>query len=323
MNLIEKIILKIIKSKVSSWFDMELTLPNMENSITADEFSPERTWPDPNKIPSGRELEFNLKNIHKTGPLLKSCIHENRKAIISLKDNPPNPKPKIDSGFLEEFEKYAMALGVGAIGYARLPRRLIFKDRAVLFDNAIVLLKEMDKEKIAKAPSYETLQMVFETYDSLGIGVNRLTEYLRTKGYSAQGGHPLGGLVLYPPLASLAGLGWLGHHGLLITPQFGARQRIGAIFTNIENLPLANDNPHSWIDDFCSACRRCIRGCPSKAIYKQPIVHESGRKTHIDRGKCLPIFVDQQACSICIKVCPFSTKGYDDIYNKFMVAKQA
>jgi len=69
-------------------------------------------------------------------------------------------------------------------------------------------------------------------------------------GYSAQGGHPRGRLVLYPSLASLAGLGWLGHHGLLITRQFGARQTIGVIFTNIENLPLAEDNPHFWIENF-------------------------------------------------------------------------
>ncbi|MFC1869064.1 4Fe-4S binding protein [Thermodesulfobacteriota bacterium] len=318
MNLLEKIILKLIQRKISRWFETERSLSKRSNSLTAVESSPEKTWPDPAKIPEGGEIPFSLKNMTVVGPLLRSCIHQGSLAIESLKDNPSDPKSRVDPEFLEEFERHARSLGIGAVGYTRLPRKLIFKERAVLFENAIVLLKEMDKDKIAKAPSLETFKMIFETYDSLGKIVNELTDYLRKRGYGAQGGHPLGGLVLYPPLASLAGLGWLGRHGLLISPQFGPRQRIGAIFTNIENLPFAGENSHSWIEDFCAACGLCIRACPSKAIYEEPIVHESGRKTHISREKCLPVFVKEHACTVCVKACVFAKTNYNDIYNKFM-----
>ena len=208
------------------------------------------------------------------------------------------------------------------IGYVQLPRELIFKERAVLYDKAIVLLKEMDKDKIDRAPSVATFRMVFETYDSLGKIVNVLTRDLRQKGYGAQGGHPLGGLVLYPPLAVAAGLGWMGRHGLLITPQFGPRQRIGAIFTSIENLPVAEDNPHSWIPGFCDKCGRCIRTCPPKAIRERPVIHESGRRTHIIREKCLPVFVNQEGCTVCVKECSFTRGSYDDIHKSFRLAHE-
>ena len=318
MNLIEKIILKMIQRKVDRWFDLERSLAGSSGGFASDEWSPEKTWPDPAKIPLGGEVPFNLKNIFIIGPHLRSCIRQGALSIMSLNENPADPQSVIEPAVLEDFERYARSLGVGAIGYARLPRRLVFKERAVLFDNVIVLLKEMDQEKIARAPSLDTFKMVFETYDSLGKVVNLLTNHLRSVGYGAQGGHPLGGLVLYPPLAALAGLGWMGRHGLLITPQFGPRQRIGAIFTSIANLPVAQDNPHDWVGDFCGRCGRCIRTCPSKAVHEHPVVHESGRKTHISREKCLPVFVARQGCTICIKECPFSSKGYDAIHQSFV-----
>lgn len=42
------------------------------------------------------------------------------------------------------------------------------------------------------------------------------------------------------PYAIKAGLGEYGRHGLLITPEYGPRVRIGKIFTD---MPLAHDVP--------------------------------------------------------------------------------
>jgi epoxyqueuosine reductase len=112
----------------------------------------------------------------------------------------------------------------------------------------IVLTMEMAKEKIGMAPSGDTQVMVFQTYDRLGKAINKLTDYIRANGYAAQTGYPLGGLILYPAIAQLAGLSWHGRHGLLITPEFGSRQRIGVIYTSIRNLPFAHENQHAWIN---------------------------------------------------------------------------
>lgn len=318
MNLLEKVMLKIIQYKIRSWFNLERTLIKKPGYYTSVKDSPQKTWPDPDKIPLGNEIPFSFKNIAVIGLRLKSSVHQGIKAITSLKNDPQQPLTTISPKALQNFESAATALGVGALGYVRLPRKLIFKERAVRYDKAIVLLQEMDKDKIAQAPSLATFKMVFQTYDALGITVNILTDTLRQQGFGAQGGHPLGGLTLYPPLAEAAGLGSIGRHGLLITPQFGPRQRIAAIFTSIENFPFTEIHTHTWITDFCKNCGRCIQTCPTQAILEHPISHASGRKTHIIRSQCLPQFVNNQGCTICVKECPFSHTSYHAIQQAFL-----
>ena len=75
---------------------------------------------------------------------------------------------------------------------------------------------------------------------------------------------------------------------------------------------------HSWIGGFCDTCGRCIRSCPEKAIREHPLIHDSGRKTHIIREKCLPFFVTKHGCTICVKECSFAKRRYEDIYKAFV-----
>jgi epoxyqueuosine reductase QueG len=209
-----------------------------------------------------------------------------------------------------ELEAFARSVGVDTIGYTRVPRDLIFADKAVLHPNAMVLTMEMDEARMDTAPSPDTAVMVHETYDQLGIASNRIARRLREQGYSAQAGHPLGGLTLYPPLAQAAGLGWQGMHGLLITPEFGPRVRLAAVFVSIEDLPDTAAHEHAWMDEFCRGCAKCVRRCPPGAIRTEPVRHEGGRATCIDAERCLPSFVRNDGCSICIAVCPFHQRDY-------------
>lgn len=320
MNILEKIILRVISHRVSNWFDLERSLTSRNNVYkSVEDYSPEKSWPDPEKILGGNEVPFSLKNIPIVGPSLSSCITQGKEAIKSIGNNPEACQYSIGDEQLREFEEFAKLNGIGALGYTKLPPQLIFKDRAVLYDTAIVLIIEMDSIAIKNAPSVDTFRMVMSTYDKLGITTNLLTEKLRKMGYQSQASHPLGGLVLYPPLAVKAGMGWIGRHGLLITPQFGPRQRIAAIFANIDNLPVSEGNEHSWIGEFCNQCGKCIRKCPSKAILEQSVEHHSGRKTHIIREKCLPVFVKQQGCTICVKECTFTQNNYEDVFERFKI----
>ncbi len=316
-NILEILILKIIQFKVRHWFNLEKELSARKTYIKPAENSPEKTWPNPEKIPYGEEIPFSLKNIKVIGKYLRSCIKEGELAIKSIEDNSENPIDLITTEQLNDFKKYAKSLGIDDIGFTKIPKHLIFKERAVCYDNAIVLIKEMNKNAISKAPSRTTLKSVFETYDTLGIITNKLTDYLRKNNFYAQASHPLGGLVLYPPLAQKSGLGWLGKHGLLITPKFGARQRISTIFTNIDNLPYNKSNEHKWIEQFCNECNKCVRKCPPSAIFNTPIVHSSTRETHIDRNKCLPYFNKNYGCSICLKECVFSNTDYNKVKTRF------
>jgi epoxyqueuosine reductase QueG len=227
-------------------------------------------------------------------------------SVDSISNNPVEPLTDASSKFLEQLKEFAQNLGIGVLDFVKLPHDLIFDQFGVVFENAIILAMEMSKEKIDKAPSQETLNMVFGTYDELGKAANRISEFLRRHGYAAQADHPLGGLVLFPPLAQKACIGWIGKHGVLITPEFGSRVRLAAVYTSISNLPFADSNDHAWIEDYCKKCRICIKQCPPQAILEESVTHDTGRVTNIKQQDCFRYFAQFYGCSVCVKVCPFS-----------------
>ncbi len=91
-----------------------------------------------------------------------------------------------------------------------------------------------------------------------------------------------------------------------------------AVFTEIGKVSLCAGNKHAWVQDFCDACRRCIRDCPPAAFYDTPRNHENGLITVLDNAKCFPYFIAYHGCSICIKVCPFNQQDYDKIKRGFL-----
>ena len=241
-----------------------------------------------------------------------------RTSMLSLRKNPRLPTTCVPEGFLAELETYAESIGVSSVGYTQVPEQWIFAGKAILHLNAIMLTMEMDKVRIDTAPSVPCKQAVMEIYRDLGFAANKIAMYLRKRGYSADAGHPLMGPALYPPLTQLAGLGWLGRSGLIITPEHGPRVRLAAVFTNIENLPFSTHNEHAWVADFCAKCGKCIRECPAQAIYEEPIRRETGRVTCVDSARCFPYFSDYHGCSVCIKVCPFNNTSYEKIKRAFL-----
>ncbi len=245
---------------------------------------------------------------------LLSCIKNIHLSVDSIPENPSDPKSEATMEFLNQLREYAQSLGVHRIEFTKLNHDLIFNEHGVLYDNAIVLTMEMSKEQIDKAPSQDTLNMVFGTYDDLGKAANKITDFLRAHGFAAHADHPLGGLVLFPPLAQQAGIGWVGKNGVLITPEYGPRLRLAAVYTNIANLPFSESNPHGWIDEYCKTCGLCIRQCPSKAILERSITNDKGQITNIKQRECFEYFAQYYGCSVCIKVCPFSEAG--DIYER-------
>lgn len=250
-------------------------------------------------------------------PLMVGCLTGIRESLQSLDQNPPEPKREASWELLQELESRAYDLGASSIGYTRLPQRWVFQGKAVFYDHAIVLSMEMDAAGINSAPSLACMKTVMETYRDLGRINNHLADFLRERGYGAHAGHPLNGLALYPPLAQLAGLGWMGLNGLIITPEHGPRVRLGAVFTSIQNLPEPRPNPHAWVAEFCQACRICHRQCPPGALYEDPIIHENGQVTYVDDDLCFPYFNEYHGCSVCVKVCPFNHRSYQEIKKAF------
>lgn len=251
-------------------------------------------------------------------PTMLACLSGIRESLETLDENPVQPKIEASPELIEELEAEAFRLGAASIGYTKLPRRWVFQDKAVLYDNAIVVSMEMDEDGINSAPSVACMRVVMDTYRDLGRINNHLATFLRERGYGAHAGHPLNGLALYPPLAQMAGLGWMGLHGLIITPEFGPRVRLAAVFTSIENLPYAEKNPHSWVREFCEKCRICHRECPPEAILDDPVIRPDGSETYIKNEVCFPYFNLYHGCSVCVKVCPFNQQSYSKIKASFL-----
>jgi epoxyqueuosine reductase len=67
--------------------------------------------------------------------------------------------------------------------------------------------------------------------------------------------------VLEKPLASQAGLGWVGKHTNLINPRAGSWFLLGELYTDLD---LPEDDPVA--DSHCGTCSRCISICPTGAI---------------------------------------------------------
>ncbi len=254
------------------------------------------------------KLKIELKTVRTQLSIAKGA----ELAMRSVEKNTMDPKVTVDEASLQDFEAYARKLGIAKIGYTEMPRELIFNGRSVAYTHAIVLIREIPKAPVDAAPSPETQAIGIISYKQMGDITNQLTEYLQKRGYAAEAGHPAMGPALYPPLAIKAGMGSGGRHGLLITPEFGPRQRISAIFTSIRNLPVTDSNEHAWTRDFCATCGNCIRKCPGKAIFDKPVVHEDGRLSHVDGDRCI-------SCTLCMKECSFNRSGYaklKEIYKK-------
>lgn len=279
---------------------LEMSINNEKGAIKSNDLSPDMFLVDkktslsalPTLMSIGKNIEYNFK---------------------SIKNNPIVPKTTTADSFIEEFENYAKSLGITAIGYAKVPPEVIFKDKAILYENAIVFTKAIDKNQVDnELPGKATTDL--KLYNKLGKITNEIADYLRENGFGAHASHPAIGSVTYPTLAQYAGLGWRGNSNLLITPELGPRQKISAIFTSIENLPVKKHNEHSWISDYCKSCGKCIKKCPERAIVK--IEHHGAKFVpELCRG-CY------ESCTICMKECPFNKKEYTNIKNRFEKIKE-
>jgi reductive dehalogenase len=139
-----------------------------------------------------------------------------------------------------------------------------------------------------------------------------LSQFISILGYKAIDCN-IDDVVITVPLAMQAGLGQLGRHGMLITPQFGPRVRLSVVLTN---LPLIPDAPIDFgVTQFCNACRKCARMCPSGSISFGEQTAESvnvsnssgGMKWPQNGETCLMRAArDRYPCSACVSCCPYN-----------------
>ncbi len=104
----------------------------------------------------------------------------------------------------------------------------------------------------------------------------------------------LSAIFSYKHAAELAGLGAIGKHSLLITPEYGPRVRLACLLTEAP-IECSQTKPKNH----CIHCDACIRACPANALNKPP--HD--QPYSMNKFACQAYRQMGFACSICMKVC--------------------
>ena len=118
-----------------------------------------------------------------------------------------------------------------------------------------------------------------------------------------------------------AGLGWIGKHSNVITPEHGSWVFIGELLLNLD---LEQDTER--VEDHCGTCTLCIDACPTAAI-TEPYV--------VDSNKCISyatielrtpeLPVDPAGwlygCDMCQDVCPWNR--FEETTNETRFAPRA
>ena len=245
-------------------------------------------------------------------------------------DLPDEPYPVSDPAHMSRVIKQAARfLGASLVGICELNRLWVYshsfhfwtKEHLPLeipeeYKYAIAIGVEMDYEAVERSPNWLSDGATGLGYSRMAFTASSLAQFIRTLGYKAI---PSGNdTALSIPIAIDAGLGELGRNGLLISPQFGPRQRLCKVFTN---LPLVPDEPIEFgVTEFCRQCGRCAENCPGQAIMygdmtdkPHNISNSSGQlKWPINAEKCFSFMgTNNLACLNCERVCPFNeTSGW-------------
>ena len=221
--------------------------------------------------------------------------------------NENNLKTETTPEFWENFEKKAKALGVDLIAYTPVDPNYIFKNLKIYGKNAIILGQEMKWEKIKTAPNIQCGIEAFRVYEELGEKTIELTNFMKSEGYKSEAHHPFGGKLLFTAHAVAANLGIMGRNGLILTPEFGPRQRWSIISTDAD-IPESTKKDFSEMIEYCKKCGSCVKSCKGGAAFEEPIKKEGNIITHIDRSKCIQSLINNNYCSVCLKVCPHGNK---------------
>jgi len=135
----------------------------------------------PEVIAISGNVGLNILKILIALPYLLKTIHYAKKSSRTIKKLPQNAKKKANEKFFKELEVYSKNLGCSDIGYTEVPIEYVFRNRALLFKNAIILIMDMNKEKIKQAPSVVADKEVWRTYAELSKAVYKLSEFMKKK----------------------------------------------------------------------------------------------------------------------------------------------
>jgi reductive dehalogenase len=173
--------------------------------------------------------------------------------------------------------------------------------------NAIAFTVEMDHQMISSNPTPPgTMETAKQYVESARIAV-QLAAVIRKLGYPARAHIDGNYRVIAPLVARDAGLGEIGRMGILLTPKYGPRVRLGVVTTDIDLIPNQR-KPEASVIDFCNICKKCADNCPGKSIPTDDRqVIEGVLRWRINSDTCYRYWnIAGTDCGRCMTVCPYS-----------------
>jgi Pyruvate/2-oxoacid:ferredoxin oxidoreductase delta subunit len=263
-------------------------------------------WHRPSAIAHGR-VQQHVSDSYESHPLLKGLFTgpERRAQPVPVAAERATANPE---QWTQAVKREALESGADLVGIARLDPLWVFSDSEVHEPFVIVLGVAMDHARLSTAPLAIAAREVAEQYNRGHRAARALTDWIRARGYRAQGhGGPGAGPINLIPAALAAGFGELGKHGSIINRRFGSSFRLAGVATD---LPLLADTPDDMnADEFCVHCQLCSNACPPAAIAADKQRVRGVEKWYVDFDKCMPFFAENYGCGICIAVCPWSRPG--------------
>ena len=214
----------------------------------------------------------------------------------------------------DNLREYLLAQGVSDVGFARLDDGDFGDCRWAV--SIVVKLSDAILDEITDAPThtyfhhYRTVNtFIDQTLLKAGMFLEKAGYRYITVGASQsinKNGWNYCGRYSHKKAACAAGLGTVGKSSLFLHKRYGARVRLGTLFTDcpfdtISTVPVSP----------CGNCTLCVDACPSGAILGGEWNMGVAREDIFSPDKCSQYMKDKfknigrgAVCGICVKVCP-------------------
>jgi epoxyqueuosine reductase len=209
----------------------------------------------------------------------------------------------------EAAHAFALAHEADLFGVARMQPTYVFQGYEIREPWVVMLGFGHDYDQLAQVPgTADNSNGPMEIGRQYARGTRAsfaLANWMRAQGFESYAYPGPGATALvHIPAAIAAGFGELGKHGSIINREFGSGFRLAGVTTT---MPLvANVRDEFGADDFCLNCQACTRACPPDAISDEKTMVRGVEKWYVDFDKCIPYFVENAACGICIAICPWT-----------------
>jgi len=231
--------------------------------------------------------------------ICRGPFHEINKKL-ALWEKPSAPDVTRSLPFL----KYVDKIGIVSVDKIKTPEIMRLKEAWPAFRTLIVLLNGIPSQVVQLAGrqkadcgasyAYVNYQMLRETL----WAAHDLSDWLKEQGHQAiplldltrESFPTIGGLIggklpdlrANAPFAAAAGLGAIGRNGMLLTPEFGPRQRYAFVLTNAE---LAETTKYQGPTLCAERCKLCAKACPVHALNQ-----DKTDKVSLNDGKVSEVF---------------------------------